>query len=146
MKTEDKVSARLEAYKRDPDYQAERLSILLTEEIVRLMETEGVSRSELATRMGVSKARVSALLGGAPNMTLRTLAAIAVALESEVSIGLREWSDVATGRGEGEGVTAAEPAIAWDEELTTARSGESARSRFGIVHPEEDGRESHTAA
>ena len=93
MKTEERVRARLETYKRDPDYQAERLSIYITAEIVRLMESKGVSRTELAARMGVSKALISRLLGGTPNMTLRTLAAIAVALESDVSFELREWSD-----------------------------------------------------
>jgi len=45
-----------------------------------------VNRTELARRLGVSKARVTNLLGGSTNLTLRTLAAIAVALECDIDL------------------------------------------------------------
>lgn len=146
MKTEDRVRARLEAYKNDPEYQAERLSILITAEIVRLMESENVSRTELAARMGVSKALISRLLGGTPNMTLRTLATIAVALESEISIKLREWKDSVSVRGESEG-TATTTAFSecWGT-FENARANASTRADFHIVRTEEGSRESRTAA
>lgn len=146
MRTADKVKARLEAYARDPGYQAERLSILLTEEIVRLMESEGVSRSELAARMGVSKALISRLLGGAPNMTLRTLASIAVALESEVTIKLREWKEAAFVSGKARSTTANAKFAYGLAHTTTSGNATGPRAQIRVVSSEEDGRESRTAA
>lgn len=56
----------------------------VTEEIHVQMEEMGVSRTELAERMGKSKAYVSQLLSGSRNMTLRSLAAISFALGLEI--------------------------------------------------------------
>jgi transcriptional regulator with XRE-family HTH domain len=48
-----------------------------------------ISEAELARRLGVSRAYVTQLLGGKPNMTLATLAKIAIALDCEVQTTLR---------------------------------------------------------
>lgn len=52
----------------------------VTEAICELIEKEGISRQELANRIGRSKGFVSQLLNGSRNMTLSTLAEIAFAL------------------------------------------------------------------
>ena len=57
----------------------------VTEAICEIMETEGVSRQELARRIGRTKGFVSQLLNGSRNMTLRTLAEIALALGQQAS-------------------------------------------------------------
>ncbi|MGK2858975.1 MAG: helix-turn-helix domain-containing protein [Thermoanaerobaculia bacterium] len=88
MKLEERVGRRLERYRSDPDYRAELLSIGVTEQIARAMDERGVNRTELARRLGVSKARVTNLLGGSTNLTLRTLAAIAVALGCDIELQL----------------------------------------------------------
>lgn len=69
-----------------PDLEAERLILDATEMLIALMEREGVSRTDLADRIGKSKGHVSQLLNGGRNMTLRTLAEVAFALDSRVSI------------------------------------------------------------
>ena len=51
----------------------------LTNEINWLMQERGLTRADLAASMGVSPGRVSQILGGGENLTLRTLAALAVA-------------------------------------------------------------------
>lgn len=56
----------------------------VTEEIHVQMEQLGVSRAQLAERMGKSKAYVSQLLSGSRNMTLRSLADISFALGLEI--------------------------------------------------------------
>lgn len=56
----------------------------LTEEVVRRMEEQGVSRSELARRLGTSPAYVTKLLRGNANLTLATMVRLARALESEL--------------------------------------------------------------
>ncbi len=89
MSLEGRVRERLGKKRKDPQYQAERLSLEVTEELARLMTEQGVTKADLARRLGVSKARVTHLLNGTPNMTLKTIAAAAVALEAEVSLELR---------------------------------------------------------
>ena len=56
---------------------AEELLIAeVTEAIWEAMENDGISKTELARRMGASKGYVSQVLSGSRNMTLRTLAVI----------------------------------------------------------------------
>jgi transcriptional regulator with XRE-family HTH domain len=64
----------------------ERLILGATEAIVRLLEEQGVSRQELARRLGKSKGFVSQLLSGERNMTLRTLADLGHALGRSFSV------------------------------------------------------------
>jgi len=60
----------------------------LTNEITWLMRERGLTRADLAARMGVSPGRVSQILGGGENLTLRTLAALSTALDAHFDIGL----------------------------------------------------------
>lgn len=64
----------------DPEFIAEGLSIKVIEEMLKLMEERGLNQSWLAEKMGVSRAHVSRMLNAPPNMTLLTVAKIAVAL------------------------------------------------------------------
>lgn len=52
----------------------------VTEAICDILEREGISRQELANRIGRSKGFVSQVLNGSRNMTLNTLSEIAQAL------------------------------------------------------------------
>ena len=61
----------------------------LTEEVVRRMEERGVSRSELARRLGTSPAYVTKLLRGNVNVTLATMVRLARALDSELRCHLK---------------------------------------------------------
>lgn len=51
-----------------------------TDTIAGLLESLGLSQRELARRLGVSEGRVSQILSGSENLTLRTLAAVGWAL------------------------------------------------------------------
>lgn len=61
-------------------YQQERAILEVTETLCQLMEEDGVSRSELAQRLGKSKGYISQLLDGRTNMTIRTISDAFVAL------------------------------------------------------------------
>ena len=65
----------------------------LTNEIIWYMRERGLSRADLAARMGVSPGRVSQILGGGENLTLRTLAALSTALEARFDIELSALKD-----------------------------------------------------
>lgn len=57
----------------------------------RAMREHGVSQSELANRLGVTPARVSQMFADSgANLTLETVAKIAIALETTVSIAVGE--------------------------------------------------------
>ncbi|MBD0743162.1 helix-turn-helix transcriptional regulator [Streptomyces sp. CBMA152] len=51
-----------------------------------LLEERGLTRSQLAARMGVSPGRVSQILSGDANLTIRSLAMAAAALDAGVEV------------------------------------------------------------
>lgn len=68
----------------------EMLALLtqLTNEVAWYLRERGMSRADLAARMGVSPGRVSQILGGGENLTLRTLAALSTALDARFDLAL----------------------------------------------------------
>ena len=73
-----------EEYRNDPEYQFELTMIAVGEGIVAALLQLGITRSELAKRLHVSRPRISQILAGDENLTLRTLVGVAVALESKL--------------------------------------------------------------
>jgi predicted DNA-binding protein (UPF0251 family) len=65
-------------------FEQERAVLLATEETLRLMGREGITKAALARRLGKSKAYVTQALSGGRNMTLRTLAEFAWACGASV--------------------------------------------------------------
>lgn len=84
------MKTRHEILMEDPEYRRlfaiEGLVADTAELVARLMEERGVNKAELARRLGKSRARVTQLLSGKANMTIRTLAEIACALDAEVRL------------------------------------------------------------
>ena len=75
-------------------YAEERVVAVLTDAIADIMEQEGVSRSQLADKLGVTKGRVSRMLSGA-NLTVRTYGRILHALNREIeSVALIKFGTV----------------------------------------------------
>lgn len=71
----------------------EKFILEVTELICKFMKQQGVSRTELAERMGKSKGRVSQLLDGEANLTLRTLSDIFDALGHKVVVDFERPSN-----------------------------------------------------
>jgi plasmid maintenance system antidote protein VapI len=70
------------------DEELHGLVTQLTNEVTWHMRERGLTRADLAARMGVSPGRVSQILGGGENLTLRTLAALAAALDARFDFEL----------------------------------------------------------
>ena len=70
------------------DEELHGLITQLTNEINWHMRERGLTRADLAARMGVSPGRVSQILGGGENLTLRTLAALSTALDAHFDLEL----------------------------------------------------------
>lgn len=64
----------------DNELEQELFILDVTEMIVELMNASGVTRSELAHRLGTTKGHVTQILSGKRNLTLRTLSDVFLAL------------------------------------------------------------------
>lgn len=84
--TAEWMKEKLERYKDTFDFKLEELILDITEEMCRAMEEKGIGRAELADELGVSRAFVSKLLNGTPNLTIKTLMKMTDALGRELSI------------------------------------------------------------
>ena len=113
----------------DTQIDEEMLALVtqLTNEINWHMRERRLTRADLAARMGVSPGRVSQILGGGENLTLRTLAALSTALDARFDIQLSalKAEDAFSSRdtAEAEAVPAEN-----HHSLTRARHFESART------------------
>ncbi len=82
------ISRRKEALANDPDYVAEELALDIAEQIVKIMESKGLTRSDLALMLGVNRAYITKVLNAPPNLTLRSIAAVALALRVKPTVSL----------------------------------------------------------
>ena len=77
---------------RDGDFdrlvRQEELILDVTETLTQALENAGVTKAELARRLGRSPGFVSQVFGGGRNLTLRTIADIASALSSRPTLTL----------------------------------------------------------
>ena len=76
-------------YDGDPDYEFDGVAIDVGEQIVARMEERGMTQADLARAMGVSRARVSQILRGNDNLTLKSIVAVAIALDCGVEVLLK---------------------------------------------------------
>lgn len=71
------------------EYWVEGAILEFTEEILQKLKTSGVSRAELAERLGNSRPQISRLLSGQNNFTLRTMVEVSRALNCELRLHLQ---------------------------------------------------------
>jgi transcriptional regulator with XRE-family HTH domain len=75
-------------------YETQQLRYkILTAVEERLLKLD-LTQQQLAGKMGISEGRISQILSGEQNLTIRTLAALAAALEAEFSISLVDRNPV----------------------------------------------------
>jgi transcriptional regulator with XRE-family HTH domain len=73
-------------------HREEELIRQVTETIYDMMKKKRVTKAELARRMGRTNAYVSQILSGDRNLTLRTIADVALALEMHPRVALSDKS------------------------------------------------------
>lgn len=71
----------------------EELILEVTELLLCAMEAKHISKADLATKLGRTKGFVSQILSGRQNLTLRTLADLADALDGRIQLGLMDYLD-----------------------------------------------------
>ena len=80
--------ALFEEAERHEDYWVSGAILAFTEDLARVMERDGVSRAELARRLGSTPAYVTKILRGNVNFTLATMVRLARALGAELQVQL----------------------------------------------------------
>lgn len=88
MKLETWYKEKIQKFRDDVDFLTETAILDFTEKVVDKVQKLGLSRAELAQKLGVSKPFVTKLLNGNPNMTIKTMVSIAHALECELNLEL----------------------------------------------------------
>ena len=83
------VSSGQKAIEQRIDEELSRLTRQVTNETDWYMRERKLTRADLASRMGVSPGRVSQVLSGGENLTLRTLASLAAALDAQFEVELK---------------------------------------------------------
>jgi transcriptional regulator with XRE-family HTH domain len=91
------VSSGQEALEARIDEELSRLITQFTNEITWYMRERDLTRADLANLMGVSPGRISQVLSGGENLTLRTLASLAAALDAHFEVELSSEKPVADG-------------------------------------------------
>lgn len=86
MKLETWYKEKLEKFREDMDFLTEAATLDFTEKIVDKMQMRGITRADLADKLGVSRPFITKLLNGNPNMTIRTVVSIAHALDCELRL------------------------------------------------------------
>jgi transcriptional regulator with XRE-family HTH domain len=104
----------------------------VTNEIDWLMRENQITRADLAARIGVSPGRVSQVLSGGENLTLRTLASLSSALDAHFELELRPAGVVSGGQAEDTATEAGQPMLrpaTHESEFHGARLGDYSRRR-----------------
>lgn len=97
-------AALFERARRHPEFHHEKIALRFLGRVERLMEEKGISRAELARRMGTSAPYVTKVFAGDANFTLETMTRIAAALDAEVHVHVAprssdmRWVEVARPR------------------------------------------------
>ncbi len=86
MKLEKWYKEKLREFRDDVDFMTETAIIDFTEKIVNKMQKMGMSRSDLADKLGVSKPFITKVLNGNPNLTIRSMVAISHALDCDLNL------------------------------------------------------------
>jgi len=86
MKLEKWYKEKLREFRDDVDFLTETAIIDFTEKIVNKMQKMGMSRADLAGKLGVSKPFITKVLNGNPNLTIRSMVAIARALDCDLNL------------------------------------------------------------
>ena len=90
-----------EEAERRPEYWEEGAILDFTEALHVAMDEQGMTRAELARRLGTSQAYITRVLSGNANFTLKTMSKLAFALGMRLDVGLSPQTLVATAKGVG---------------------------------------------
>jgi len=78
----------------DPRFVAEELKLAFADDLVRLLEARGLKRTELAEKLGTNRGYVTRVLNTEYNLSVETMAKIALALDARISLRMLPREEV----------------------------------------------------
>jgi len=73
----------------DPRFVAEMMKLAFANDLVRLLEARGLKRTELAEKLGTNRGYITRILNTEYNLSIETMAKIALALDAQVTLSMR---------------------------------------------------------
>jgi transcriptional regulator with XRE-family HTH domain len=92
----EQIAAELPSLESDLEFILLGLRVEVVEQVEQALTEEGINRAELARRMEVSRARVSAILNESVNFKMETIAKLSVALNRDIVLRLIRKSEKVT--------------------------------------------------
>jgi transcriptional regulator with XRE-family HTH domain len=89
MSSIDKYRERVRSIENTPEFLLEMVKLAFAEELCRLLEEQGVSRTQLAERLGTSRTYITRILRTDYNLTAETMVKVALALDARVVLSLQ---------------------------------------------------------
>lgn len=89
MNSETWFQGLLDEYEDDLEYKIEETKLDITEAICEAMDELGITRKQLAEKMGTSAAAITKFLNGTANLTLKTLVKFSMCLERDLIVKLK---------------------------------------------------------
>jgi|WetSurMetagenome_2_1015567.scaffolds.fasta_scaffold102909_1 transcriptional regulator with XRE-family HTH domain len=90
----EKYRERSRLLERDPLFIAELLKLEFADDLVRLLEARGLKRTELAEKLGTNRGYVTRVLNTEYNLSVETMAKIALALDARISLRMLPREEV----------------------------------------------------
>lgn len=90
MKPKSWFEEKIDTLRQGFHFRFEEYLLHFSNQAAQIMEAKGLTRTELAKKMGVSKPYVTELLSGKPNLTLASMLKLVDALGSELSISIAD--------------------------------------------------------
>jgi transcriptional regulator with XRE-family HTH domain len=82
----ERVRERLRKLESDPRFIAEGMKLAFADDLVRLLEARGLKQTELAEKLGTNRGYITRVLDTEYNLTIETMARIALALDARISL------------------------------------------------------------
>ena len=79
---------------KDPLFTAELMKLQFADDLVRLLEARGLKRTELAEKLGTNRGYVTRVLNTEYNLSVETMAKIALALDARISLRMLPREEV----------------------------------------------------
>ncbi len=96
MSSIEKYRERVRSIENTPEFLLEMVKLAFAEELCRLLEEQGVSRTQLAERLGTSRAYITRILRTDYNLTAETMVKVALALDARVVLNLQSRRTAST--------------------------------------------------
>jgi|GEM_PF-899924 len=82
----ERFRERSRQLEKDPLFIAEMMKLEFADDLVRLLEARGLKRTELAEKLGTNRGYITRILDTEYNLTIETMARIALALDARISL------------------------------------------------------------